>query len=202
MGYKVNKTQERIDKLMEFIPDLPKGFSDWAMKNSLPKSKYIFYKKIRNKVHGVCSCCGERVEFLKNDRYFKYIKHNSMGTCPKCRKYITFKAINKAKYYKDSEIVSIMQKMKGSKQQRYVIRYFKVMKVYKHDEDTSNFPEEILNTLVDPEYFIWEGSREILTINKNGRTKWEAVEELWDWKASQNKWKKERGRSSFFAKSS
>ena len=202
MGTKVNKTQKRIDKLMERIPKMPKMFGDWAIKNSMPDSKYIFYKKIGKRVHGVCSCCGERVliQDWKDIKWTKHVKHNSKGTCPHCRTWITYKAINKAKYYKDSDIVSIMQKMKGSKETQYVIRYFKIMKIYKHDDDTSNFPDEILNTLVNPEYCIWEGSREIITVNKNGRTKLEAVEELWDWKTSQNMWKKERKRGICFNK--
>lgn len=193
MGTKVNKTQERIDKLMERIPEPPKGFGDWVIKNSMPESKYIFYKKKGRKAYGVCSSCGAHV-VVEN------ASHKAKGKCPECKQKITFKAINKAKYYKDSEIVSVMQRMKGNKYNQYVIRYFKVMKVFKHDEDTSNFPDEVLNTLVDPEFFIYEGSREILTVRNDGTTKWEAVEELWDYKTSQNEWKKERKRGMYFNK--
>lgn len=190
MEIKINKTQERIDKLMEHIPDLPKSFNDWVMKKSIQESNYIFYKKKGRKVHGVCSSCGSRV-------VVEQATHNISGKCPNCEKRIGFKAINKAKYYTDSEIVSIMQKMREN---QYVIRYFKVMKVFKNNEDTSNFPDEILRTLIEPEFKIYEGSREVITVRKNGITKWEVFEKLWDYKIWQSKWKNERKRSSFFNK--
>lgn len=190
MGTKRNKTQERINELMEHIPKLPKDFNTWAMTKTMPDSKYIFYKKKGRKFQGVCSSCGSRVEVDK-------AAHNTKGKCPSCKKKIVFKAINKAKYYKDTEIVSIMQKIKKN---QYVIRYFKVMKIFKNGDDTRNFPNEVLDTLVDPEFSIWEGSREIFTIQKNGKTKHEAVEELWDWKIGECEWKKERKRGMYFNK--
>jgi DNA-directed RNA polymerase subunit RPC12/RpoP len=186
------KLRLQIDELMSQIPNLPKDFTDWIIKKSMPKSKYIFYKRRgRTKViDGVCSHCGNRLILDK-------AAHNTKGKCPECKSKAIFKAINKAKYFQDSDIISIIQKMHDS---MYVIRYFKVVKTYKHGEDTSGFPETILNTLTDPQFWIWEGSREIIKIQKNGKVKWQSYELLWDYEYGCEVWRKEKKRSTFFNK--
>lgn len=182
--------QERIAELMNDIPELPKDFNSWIETKVMVNSNYIFYKKNGRKIHAVCSKCASSITLEK-------ATHNAMGKCPNCKKRSTLKAINKAKYYEATEIVSIIQKMCEN---RYVVRYFKIRKTFKNGEDTSNFPNEILSTLTEPHYSIWEGSREIVTIKKSGKSHWESFEELWDYNVGEWLWKKERKRSIFFSK--
>jgi hypothetical protein len=99
------KVREKIDRLMQQVPPLPKGFADWIRKSAFKNSKYVFYKKIGTKNQGLCSACGERIEAPK-------AKHNEPGRCTKCKARITYTAINKAKRYIDTDIVSIMQETK------------------------------------------------------------------------------------------
>lgn len=68
-----------------------------------------------------------------------------------------------------------------------------------HGEDTSAFPETILDKLIHPEMRYWEGSREVIEI-KNGITDIKEYEELYDWNLREYKWRKERRRSGFFNK--
>jgi DNA-directed RNA polymerase subunit RPC12/RpoP len=190
MSSRSEQLQEKIEKLMTEVPPVPKGFENWIRKSAFKNNKYIFYKKVGSKVHGLCSACGEKVEASK-------AKHNEAGRCPACRAKITFRAINKAKSYEDTTIVSIMQKMSDGK---YVIRYFKAHLKFKEcSDDTSNFPDEILGKLSDPIMTYWEGSREILKI-QNGVTLYEQYEELWNYNKSQCEWRKEHKRSVFFNK--
>jgi DNA-directed RNA polymerase subunit RPC12/RpoP len=171
---------------MDQVPPLPKDFEDWLKNKAFENSKYIFYKRIRKMIHGVCSHCGSRV-MLEN------ATHNKLGRCPECRAKVTFKAINKAKRYADWEIVSIIQKIKDG----YVIRYFKGIMTFKNYGETDNFPNEILDTLKDPKFYYYEGSREIITFGKQDQTKWEEFERIYSWQIKGYEWKKEMKRSSF-----
>ena len=184
---KSEKLQIRIDEMMDHVPQLPKDFREWVRKKALPNSKYIFYKKIGREIHGVCSVCGSKLHLEK-------ATHNMPGKCSSCKSKVIFKAINKAKYYQDTEIVSIMQKMR---EDQYVVRYFKVKLVFKDGKGTESFPHVVLRTLHEPELSYWEGSREILTIQKNGGTRWESFEEAFDWKIGYDVWKKERKRCGY-----
>lgn len=188
---KSEKAQQKIDLLMQEVPELPKGFDNWIIKSAFKNSRYIFYKKIGSKAHGLCSHCANEVEVPK-------AKHLEKGRCPSCKSKITYRAINKAKHYEDSEIISIAQKMS---EDMLIIRYFRAtIKFKKFEDDTSSFPNCSLFTLTNPEMSFYEGSREIFKIQKNGKTVYRDYEELWDYRTSSLKWKKERRRSRMFNK--
>jgi len=189
MSRRSEQLQKKIEGLMEAVPNTPKGFTDWIIKSAFRDKNYMFYKRKGSKTYGLCSSCKEMVDAKK-------AKHNESGRCPSCKAKVTYKAINKAKHYSDSEIVSIIQKTTNGK---YVVRYFKAWRIFK-DKDTSNFPDEILETLTNPEMNIWEGSREIISILKNGNASVEEYEELWNWEHKQYEWRKEHKRSIFFNK--
>lgn len=191
MSSRSEQLQKKIEKLMAEVPPVPKGFENWIRKSAFKDNKYIFYKKVGSKVHGLCSACGEKVEASK-------AKHNEAGRCPACRAKITYKAINKAKSYEDTTIVSIMQRMRDG---NHVVRYFKAFLKFKENgDDTSSFPNEILDRLSNPTMTYWEGSREIIKVQKNGNTIYEEYEELWHYGRSRYEWRKEHKRSSFFNK--
>lgn len=185
------KLQQKIDLLMADIPDLPKGFEDWIKKSAFKNNRYIFYKKIGSKIHGLCSHC-ESSLIVKN------AKHNEFGRCSSCKSKIMYKAINKASRYEDDVIVSIMQKMKD---ELYVIRYFKATIQFKnHNDDTSNFPNCAIKKLIHPDFSYYEGSREVLKIQKNGKTSWQEYEKLWHCGRKRIEWRNERRRSGMFNK--
>lgn len=189
MSRKSEKLRKRIDETMAQVPALPKGFEKWLSNQSRSDGKFIFYKKIGKKIHGVCSTCGAQITLKK-------ATHNSYAVCPECRTLSKLKAINKAKYYRSSEIMTIMQKIKEG----YVIRYFRGIVIYKHGEDTSNFPNEILETLTHPKFEFYEGAREIITFSTRGASNWEEFEEEYDRERGHSVWVKERKRSMFYNK--
>jgi len=192
VGTKAEKRQQKIDTVMESVPSMPKGFIHWIRDSAFKDSKYIFYKRKGTKVHGVCSSCKNSVEMRVGKA-----KHKQSGRCPVCRAKITYRAINKAKYYKDTVVVSIVQRMENEPN-HYVVRWFHSSLEFKNGEDTQAFPDTILDKLINPEIRYWEGSREIIKVQKNGKTVIKAYEDMYDWNVERYRWKKERARSSFY----
>jgi len=177
--------QHEIDALMENIPLLPKSFGDWMMKTPFQDMNYMFYKRIKNKMHGYCSKCGKLTIHEKKK------SHNESGRCPNCRTKVTYKAINKAKTFQDNKIVSIIQKMGEG----YIVRYFKVRRIFKSVNDsTKKFPEEILETLSKPSNGYYEGSRVYISFGKRGDTQYRNFEEAWSYSDGDYRWVNERKR--------
>lgn len=177
--------QHEIDELMLSIPLLPKKFGDWMMKAPFKNQNYMFYKRKGKKKYGLCSKCGELVTYENKS------KHNDYGRCPNCKSKVMYKAINIAKSFSDHEYVSILQKMGDG----FIVRYFKVRRIFKtRNDNTSNFPDELLDTLHKPEMSYYEGSRVYISFNKSGATQFRYFEEEWAWKISDYRWVNERAR--------
>ncbi|MBI9015348.1 MAG: hypothetical protein JEZ08_24150, partial [Clostridiales bacterium] len=177
--------QHEIDELMLDIPLLPKTFGDWMMKAPFKNQNYMFYKRKGKMKHGLCSKCGEFVTYENRS------KHNDYGRCPNCKSKVMYKAINIAKSFVDHEYVSIMQKMGEG----FIVRYFKVRRVFKTvNDDTSNFPDELLDTLHNPTMDYYEGSRVYISFNNHGVTQYRCFEEEWAWKTGDYRWVNERKR--------
>ena len=177
--------QHEIDELMLNMPLLPKKFGDWMMKAPFKNRDYMFYKRRGKKKHGFCSKCGELVIFENKS------KHNDIGRCPSCKSKVTFKAINIAKSFIDHEYTSIIQKMGDG----FIVRYFKVRRFFKnYNDDTSKFPDEILESLHEPTVDYYEGSRVYISFNKSGTTQYRYFEEEWSWKTGDYRWMNERKR--------
>lgn len=177
--------QHEIDVLMVKVPLLPKSFGDWMMKTPFQDVNYMFYKRIKNKMHGHCSKCGDLM--ILNTKK----SHNESGRCPNCKAKVTFKAINKAKTFQDNEIISIIQKMDDD----FIVRYFKVRRIFKTvNDDTKKFPEEILETLSNPSVGYYEGSRVYISFSKRGDTQYRNFEKDWSWSNGDHRWVNERKR--------
>ena len=176
--------QIEVDKLMENIPRLPNKFKDWMFNSPFKDMNYMFYKRNGSKKTGLCSKCKELVD-LKNNN-----KHNDKGRCPECKAKVTYKAINMAKYYRDHQVVSVLQKFGED----YLVRYFKVVRKFKHAHDTSDFPDQILETLINPEISFYEASRVYISLSKYGHTEVRYFETEWDWNQESFRWVNERRR--------
>ncbi len=70
-------------------PDLPADWEHWVQKVGIPEN-FMFYKYVKGGAKtGYCTYCEKEVP-IKNPR------HNKEGTCPCCRRKITFKAEGKS----------------------------------------------------------------------------------------------------------
>lgn len=183
-------TLAEIEELMDKVPKLPKRFGDFMLNKSFKTINYIFYKKKGKQVTGLCTKC-------KNEVLLKKAKHNTKYECPSCKTICDLKAINKAKSYEDSEIVSILQKMGKS----YIVRYFKVIRIFKDETvDTSNFPEVIPEQLRTPEHIWTEGSRVVISQLESSHPIWRNYENFYDYTTGITTWKNEWKRSVFFCR--
>lgn len=182
----------QIDDVMKYVPDVPKGYSDHLKQETLKRNRYLFYKRVKNKTIAVCSKCGEKVELKK-------ASHNVETKCPSCKTKAIAKSINKAKRYYFQEVFTLVQKIKLGASNGIVIRYFKAQIVFKHYEDTSDFPNTVLETLTKPSIVLWEGSREIW-YEHYSYVKRLCLEFEYSWKAQKWEWVNERGRSSYFCR--
>jgi len=180
--------QHEIDEVMRDVSELPKGFTNWIISAPFKDRNYLFYKCKNNKKSGLCSKCGNLMT-LKDKK-----KHNDSGRCPSCKAKVIYKAINKAKSYRDDEIVSIMQKMPEG----YIVRYLKVRRIFKTvNHDTSNFPNSILETLYNPFIESYEGSRVYISFGKRGGTQYRNFEKDWSYSNGDYRWVNERRRGGF-----
>lgn len=179
--------QNEIDKLMLEMPQVPKSFEKWMSESPFKNINYIFYKRKGKKKTGYCSRC------KKLFTYESRKKHNDSGKCLSCKAQVTYKAINQAKTYEDSEVVSIIQKMNGG----FIVRYFKVKRIFKQNQDTSNFPDLIPESLSDPLLSFYEGSRVYICFFKNGKSRYINLESQWHWKINDFRWINEINRSGF-----
>lgn len=179
--------QDKIDKLMLDIPSLPKSFDKWMSKSPFTNMNYVFYKRKGKKKIGYCSRCESLFTYESRK------KHNDLGKCCCCKAQVTFKAINQAKTYQDLEIVSIIQKMNEG----FVVRYFNIRRTFKQYQDTSNFPDEILETLSKPVLEFYEGSRVYIDVKTNRHSRFTNLESEWTWHTEGYRWVNERKRSGF-----
>lgn len=117
---KHQKIKDRIDKQMESVPKLPRGFKKWIDETALFHSRYIYYVyKSRKKLDGYCTHC-------KSDVIVESPRHNKKGICPKCKSPITYKATGKSKRISDKGQASIVQKTEDG----IIVRYFSIRKDY------------------------------------------------------------------------
>lgn len=111
---------DRIDSMMELVPQLPRNFDNWAEKTAMINSRYIYYVYSRNVNEGYCTNCKQMVPVEKP-------KHNTEGICKKCRSHIVFKAVKKAAVVYDRGYASIFQKTREG----FIWRYYELAKEYK-----------------------------------------------------------------------
>lgn len=120
---------EQIDTVMNRVPELPKDFEEWVVKDAYSQSQYMIYDRSAGKAR--CTACWGIVEQIKGFR------HNESGRCPLCRETVTYKAWYKQKYIRDRKKVGIMQRMKDN--EGYVLRVYE-SEIRYHRED--NYSKE------------------------------------------------------------
>lgn len=120
LGEKLKKRHrsetEKIDAVMNAVPDLPKDFDNWVINSAFIKERYVFYYAGTKK--GYCTHCKKEVELKKKP------VHNQEGICPHCRSKVVLKAYKKQKYIEDTKNVGIIQKLTDDT--GYVLRRFRV----------------------------------------------------------------------------
>lgn len=102
---------EEIDEVMREVPDIPKNFHEWIVKNCFRET--MFYEPdsaCRGKWPKMyCTHCHQ---WMDTQSYPNRPEHNKEGKCPKCGVNITYKSWNKQKYVNDDVDICLLQRLK------------------------------------------------------------------------------------------
>ena len=139
------KKQRAIIERMKYVPVLPRGLKGFIHRDVIPQ--YIFYDYQRKgPERAFCTACRHEVSIAA-------AKHNASGTCPRCKKKITFKSRGKRGRIFDRATVQVLQKAEGN---GLVLRIIKVYRSFA-DSDIPNHFE------------IWENARQFITLSSSGQ---------------------------------
>lgn len=149
---KYKKITDKIDKAMDLVSSLPKGFDKWIYNNPFDFSRYLFYKRIGNKINGYCTYCRNHFTIIETKKTKKLFKNKVVGKCTNCNKKVTFISAGVSKNISDYSRFSIIQKYNGG----LIIRYFYGYLSYSYNDSLKN----ICDRKIDIQYF--EFARKIL----------------------------------------
>lgn len=139
------KKQRAIIERMKYVPVLPRDLKGFIHREVMPQ--YIFYDYQRkDPERAFCTACRHEVSIAA-------AKHNASGTCPRCKKKITFKSRGKRGRIFDRATVQVLQKAEGN---GLVLRIIKVYRSFA-DSDIPNHFE------------IWENARQFITLSSSGQ---------------------------------
>lgn len=137
------KKQRAIIERMKYVPVLPRDLKGFIHREVMPQ--YIFYDYQRKAPgHAYCTACRHEVRIAA-------AKHNASGTCPRCKKKITFKCRGRRGRIFDRATVQVLQKAEGN---GLVLRIIKVYRSFA-DSDIPNHFE------------IWENARQFITLSSS-----------------------------------
>lgn len=139
------KKQRAIIERMKYVPVLPRDLIGFIHREVMPQ--YIFYDYQRKgPERAFCTACRHEVSIAA-------AKHNTSGTCPRCKKEITFKCRGRRGRIFDRATVQVLQKAEGN---GLVLRIIKVYRSFA-DSDIPNHFE------------IWENARQFITLSSSGQ---------------------------------
>ena len=139
------KKQRAIIERMKYVPVLPRDLKGFIHREVMPQ--YIFYDyQRRGPEHAFCIACRHEVSIAA-------AKHNASGTCPRCKKKITFKCRGRRGRIFDRATVQVLQKAEGN---GLVLRIIKVYRSFA-DSDVPNHFE------------VWENARQFITLSSSGQ---------------------------------
>ena len=139
------KKQRAIIDRMKCVSALPRDLKGFIHREVMPQ--YIFYDYQRKGPgRAFCTACRHEVRIAA-------AKHNTSGTCPRCKKKITFKCRGRRGRIFDRATVQVLQKAEGN---GLVLRIIKVYRSFA-DSDIPNHFE------------IWENARQFITLSSSGQ---------------------------------
>ena len=107
---------EEIDATMKEVPETPKNFNAWVVKNCF--EEYLLYKtdpKLKKQT-AYCTHCGKMVKVNGKP------KHGEKTTCPSCKVEATYRSWNKQKYLESDCDVAVLQMLED--RTGYILRKF------------------------------------------------------------------------------
>ena len=121
---------DEIDEVMNEVPELPKNFDNWVIRNCYEET--LFYKPDRKyKWPDVfCTHCGKWMPSPGKP------EHGKVVMCPNCKTKAIYRSWNKQKYVTEVVDVAILQKLKDGT--GYILRMFECGLQRKHTKGWEN----------------------------------------------------------------
>lgn len=139
------KKQRVILDRMECVPPLPRDLKGFIHREVMPQ--YIFYDyQRRGPEHAYCTACRHEVAITK-------VKHNTAGSCPRCKRKITFKSRGRCGRIFDRATAQVLQKATNG---NLLLRIIKMYRAF----NGSDIPSY---------YEAWENARQFITFSSDGR---------------------------------
>lgn len=139
------KKQRVILKRMSCVPPLPRDLKGFIHREVMPQ--YIFYDYQRTgPEHAYCTACRHEVAITK-------VKHNTTGSCPRCKRKITFKSRGRRGRIFDQATAQVLQKTRDGS---LLLRILKVYRAF----NGSDLPSY---------YEAWENARQFITLSLCGQ---------------------------------
>lgn len=107
---------EKIDSVMDTVPELPKDFDKWILDQGFINERYLIYQYGNKNNSALCTHCGKMVHLKEKPR------HNRITTCPACKSQARMKAWKKQKYVSDRKKIGILQRLTDGS--GYILRLF------------------------------------------------------------------------------
>lgn len=163
-----HKEQRKIIEKMKNVPGLPRDLKGWIHREIMPA--YIFYtysKGSSKEMDGYCTACKQSLKVSG-------IKHNTKGSCPLCKKAVTYKSRGRRGNVIDRETLQILQRVSDTE---LVVRIIKVYRSYpnadRHDDDIYESARLFLNWdskgNMSLEHFYYQFYSEDITPWKKGK---------------------------------
>ena len=139
------KKQRVILERMACVPPLPRDLKGFIHREVMPQ--YIFYDYQRTgPEHAYCTACRHEVAVTK-------VKHNTAGSCPRCKRKITFKSRGRRGRIFDRATAQVLQKTSDG---NLLLRIIKVYRAF----NGSDLPSY---------YEAWENARQFITLSLCGQ---------------------------------
>lgn len=125
-GTRHRKEMSEIDEEMALVPELPKDFEDWTIREAA--GQYLFYDAGPKVKEGYCTHCGHIVPIT-------HPKYNMETKCPHCRHNVTYKSRKKSGNIGKDGRVGLLQKTETGyvyRIFRYIVRYQNGIRVDGH----------------------------------------------------------------------
>ena len=133
---------EGIDAVMNEVPELPKNFEKWIIRNCFIEQ--VMYQKQGKAYKTYCTACG------KEETVKERPVHGKRIYCSRCKRFWTARAWRKQKYLTDAQDVGILQRLNDGS--GYILRNFDCRKKLVREKEWK-----------EPEVFIHENVRMRLT---------------------------------------
>lgn len=160
---------EQIDAVMKEVPEVPKNFRQWIIKNCLKETMFYMPERKYEWRKVYCTHCDSMMDAPS---WPNQPEHGKSVRCPKCGVSATYRSWNKQKYVTEECEILLLQRLRDDS--GYILRNFKVRARRQHDKGWKNLEVNIFEqyrTRLDNKFLETE-TFEYGEFRTTGMTRW------------------------------